>query len=119
MSLNPDFSPEILGNIMTSYYGGRCECKIRKQPVKVTTLDFTSMYPTITMEMNLWKFIKAESLEMQDVTNETRTMLSKVDLAYLQNKENWKDLVVMVRFSLIRIYFLSEWTIKALEQVIT
>ncbi len=97
MSLNPDFSPEMLGNIMTSYYGGRCECKIRKQPVKVTTLDFTSMYPTITMEMDLWKFIIAESLEMQDVTNETREMLSKVNLAYLQNNKNWKDFVVMVK----------------------
>ncbi|WP_406661511.1 DNA polymerase [Methanolobus sp. ZRKC3] len=94
---NPDFSPEMLGNIMTSYYGGRCECKIRKEPVKVTTLDFTSMYPTIVLLMDLWKYMIAESLEMKDVTNEIKEMLSKVDLTYLQNKENWKDFVVMVK----------------------
>ncbi|WP_406657365.1 DNA polymerase [Methanolobus sp. ZRKC2] len=97
LSLNPDFPSDILGNIMTSYFGGRCECKIRKEPVKVTTLDFTSMYPTITMEMDLWKFIIAESLEIQNVTDEISRMLSKVDLAYLQNKENWNDFVVMVK----------------------
>ena len=97
LNLNPKFPSGMLGNIMTSYYGGRCECKIRKQPVKVTTLDFTSMYPTITMEMDLWNFMIAESLEMKDVTDEIREMLSKVDLAYLQNKENWKDFIVMVK----------------------
>jgi hypothetical protein len=97
LDLNPDFSPGILGNIMTSYFGGRCECKIRKQPVKVTTLDFTSMYPSITMLMDLWKYMIAESLEIKEATDETKEMLSNVDLDYLQNKENWKDFVVMVK----------------------
>lgn len=97
LTLNPDFPSEILGNIMTSYFGGRCECKIRKTPVKVTTLDFTSMYPTITMEMDLWKYMVAESLEMQNITDEIKEMLSKVDLAYLQSKDHWKDFVVMVK----------------------
>ena len=47
---------------MPSYFGVRCECKIRKKPTKVTVLDFTSMYPTITKEMDLWQFIIADSL---------------------------------------------------------
>ncbi|TQD27912.1 DNA polymerase [Methanolobus vulcani] len=97
LDLNPEFPSEMIGNIMTSYYGGRCECKIRKQPTKVTVLDFTSMYPTVTMMMDLWKFMIAESLEMKVVTNEIKDMLSKVDLDYLQNKDNWKDFVVMVK----------------------
>ncbi|NPE31258.1 hypothetical protein HNV12_25535, partial [Methanococcoides sp. SA1] len=97
LDLNPDFPSETIGNIMTSYYGGRCECKIRKEPVKVTTLDFTSMYPTVTMEMNLWKFMIAESLETKDVTEEIKGMLSNLTLTYLQNKDNWKDFVVMVK----------------------
>ncbi|WP_292463474.1 hypothetical protein [Methanolobus sp.] len=95
--LNPDFSPEMFGNMMTSYYGGRCECKIRKVPTKVTVLDFTSMYPTVTMLLDLWKFIIAESVEMKVVTDEIREMLSGVNLDYLQNKNNWKDFVVMVK----------------------
>ncbi|WP_244603621.1 hypothetical protein [Methanococcoides sp. AM1] len=82
---------------MTSYYGGRCECKIRKQPAKVTTLDFTSMYPTITMEMALWKFMIAESIETKDVADEIKDMLSSLNLTYLQDKDNWKDFVVMVK----------------------
>jgi hypothetical protein len=97
LMLNPKFPPEVVGNILTSYYGGRCECKIRKTPVKVTTLDFTSMYPTIVLLMDLWKYMIAESVDMQDVTNDIKEMFSKVDLAYLQNKENWKDFVVMVK----------------------
>jgi DNA polymerase elongation subunit (family B) len=97
LELNPDFSPAMLGNIMTSYFGGRCENKIRKVPTKVTVLDFTSMYPTITMLFDLWKFIIAESVETKDVTDEVKEMLAKVDLEYLQNKDNWKDLVVMVK----------------------
>jgi len=43
---NPLFLPDVLGNIMTAYFGGRCECMLRKQPSKVTVLDFTSMYPS-------------------------------------------------------------------------
>lgn len=97
LNLNPEFPPEMIGNILTSYYGGRCECKIRKTPVKVTTLDFTSMYPTIVLLMDLWKYMIAESLEMQDVTDEVKCILSRVDLNYLQEKENWKDFVVMVK----------------------
>jgi hypothetical protein len=97
LELNPDFSPTMLGNIMTSYYGGRCECKIRQESTKVTVLDFTSMYPTVTMEMDLWKFIIAKTIETKDVTDEVKEMLTKVNLVYLQNKDNWKDFVIMVK----------------------
>ena len=44
---NPDFPDSVIGNMMTSYFGGRTECKIRKEPRKVTVLDFTSMYPQL------------------------------------------------------------------------
>ena len=44
---NPDFPPEILGYLMTTYYGGRAEVRIRKTPVKVRLMDFKSMYPTL------------------------------------------------------------------------
>ncbi|ABE51551.1 DNA-directed DNA polymerase B [Methanococcoides burtonii] len=97
LDLNPEYSSETIGNNMTSYYGGRCECKIRKDPTKVTVLDFTSMYPTVTMEMNLWKFMIAESLESKDVTDEIKNMLTNLNLNYLQNKDNWKEFVVMVK----------------------
>ncbi|WP_321431131.1 DNA polymerase [uncultured Methanolobus sp.] len=97
LELNPDFSPVLLGNIMSSYYGGRCECKIRKVPTKITVLDFTSMYPTVTMLLDLWKFIIAESIETKDVTEKIKELLSDINLDFLQNKDNWKDFVVMVK----------------------
>ncbi|MDD4438250.1 MAG: hypothetical protein PHS04_09480 [Tissierellia bacterium] len=97
LELNPDFPDSVIGNMMTSYFGGRTECKIRKEPTKVTVLDFTSMYPTVTMLMNLWKYIIAESLEIQDITEETREFISKLKLSDLQDQGKWKKLVVMVK----------------------
>jgi len=97
LALNPDFSDSVIGNMMTSYFGGRTECKIRKEPTKVTVLDFTSMYPTVTMLMNLWRYIIADSLEIQDITEETKIFISKLKLSDLQDQETWKKLVVMVK----------------------
>ncbi|AKB78739.1 hypothetical protein MSHOH_2256 [Methanosarcina horonobensis HB-1 = JCM 15518] len=95
--INPDFPEQVIGHIMTSYIGGRTECKIRKVPTKVTVLDFTSMYPTVIMLMGIWKYITAESLEIQEVTDETIELLSNLKLSDLQNQDIWKKLVVMVK----------------------
>ncbi|WP_342304958.1 hypothetical protein [Methanolobus sp. ZRKC5] len=94
---NFDFPEYMKGQIMTSYYGGRCECRIRKAPTKVTTLDFTSMYPTVTMEMGLWNLMIAESIETKDATEAIKELLGIIDLEYLQNEDKWKDFVVMVK----------------------
>ncbi len=88
---------EILGHLMTAYYGGRTECRIRKKPTRATVLDFTSMYPTVTMLMGLWSFITAGSIETEVVTEEIRELLSQLDLAYLQNPDNWKQFTVLVK----------------------
>ena len=93
----PDFPSETLGHIMTAYYGGRTECKIRKTPTRVTGLDFTSMYPSVTMLMGLWSFIIARSLETNDVTEEIRALVSKISLSSLLDRELWKDMVVLVQ----------------------
>lgn len=93
----PDFSPETLGHIMTAYYGGRTECKIRKTPTRVTGLDFTSMYPSVTMLMGLWAYIVAQSLEPKDVTEEISSLVSRINLSSLLDRDLWKDMVVLVR----------------------
>lgn len=93
----PDFSPVTLGHIMTAYYGGRTECKIRKTPTRVTGLDFTSMYPSVTMLMGLWSFIIAKSLETEDVTEEIRALVSQVTLFSLLDRDLWKNMVVLVK----------------------
>lgn len=93
----PDFPPETLGHIMTAYYGGRTECKIRKTPTRVTGLDFTSMYPSVTMLMGLWSFIIAQSLEAKDATEETRALVSRINLSSLLDRDLWKDMIVLVK----------------------
>lgn len=95
--MNPDFPDQTIGNIMTSYYGGRTECKIRKVPTKVTVLDFTSMYPTVIMLTDIWKYIIAESLEIQDVTEEIKEFLSNLKLSDLQKQDTWKTFNVFVK----------------------
>jgi len=82
---------------MTAYYGGRTECKIRKTPTRVTGLDFTSMYPSVTMLMGLWGYIVAQSLEQKDVTEEIRALISRIDLSSLLDRELWKEMVMLVK----------------------
>ena len=43
----PDFPDHLLGLIMSTYYGGRSEVRIRRQVVRVLYCDFLSMYPTV------------------------------------------------------------------------
>ena len=61
---------ELIGKIMSGYFGGRTECKIRKIPTKVDLLDFLSMYPTVCTLQNLWKFAIAEKIYHVDSTDE-------------------------------------------------
>ncbi|KLK87256.1 DNA polymerase [Methanoculleus sediminis] len=86
-----------VGHIMTAYYGGRTECRVRKKPHLVTVLDFTSMYPSVTMLLKLWPFIVARWIDTKVVTEEVRDLLAHVDLAFLQDPSNWGGLTVMVK----------------------
>ena len=72
--------------------------KIRKKPDSwVTVLDFTSMYPTMTLLLGIWQFIIADDVEIQDVSGEVRALLASVDLSYLQHPDHWKDFAVLVK----------------------
>ncbi|WP_292471175.1 DNA polymerase domain-containing protein, partial [Methanolobus sp.] len=66
---NPEFPNSIIGKVMSAYYGGRCECKIRKKPVEVTVLDFFSMYPTITLLLGLWDYVVADRIRYEEITD--------------------------------------------------
>lgn len=94
---NPDFSDTTLGAVMSAYYGGRTECRIRKQPTKVTVLDFTSMYPTITLILDLWPYLIADKVVTEDATATTREFLTSLALGDLQNPHLWKTFVVLVK----------------------
>ncbi|MDD3976277.1 MAG: hypothetical protein PHN22_03910 [Candidatus ainarchaeum sp.] len=94
---NPDFDKSILGNIMTSYYGGRCECNYRKKPILTDVLDFTSMYPTITILYDIWDFIIAKEIITEDVTLEIKGLLKNIDLEQLKDKKIYKMFNVLVK----------------------
>lgn len=74
---------------MTSYYGGRCECRIRKKPVKVTVLDFFSMYPTITLLLGLWNYVIADKIQYEEIIDTKDTLSDKsISIQDTLNTEN-------------------------------
>lgn len=91
---NPDFPKDIEGFVMQAYYGGRSEVHIRKTPVDIAYLDFTSMYPTMHRLHHLDDFLKAETIEHHDSTEETRNLLNNISINDIQNPDNWAKVTV-------------------------
>jgi len=95
-SLTSNISKQTLGYLMTTFYGGRTEVRIRKTPTKIRYLDFLSMYPTVCILQNLWSFVIANQIDEQDCTKWTRGFVRKTSLDDLQNPKIWKELAVIV-----------------------
>lgn len=94
---NPDFPKTVLGYSMTTYYGGRTDNRIRKKPVKVDYLDFTSMYPSLYVLLGLDKYLKADKIILIYNTDEVQRILNDITINDLQNKETWKKLACICR----------------------
>ncbi|QCK88034.1 helix-turn-helix transcriptional regulator [Phreatobacter aquaticus] len=95
--LQPDFPNETLGVIMSTYYGGRTEVRLRRQIGQVLYCDFLSMYPTVCTLMNLWRFVIAKGIDWSDATEETRGFLETVTAADLQKQTTWRSLTTLVQ----------------------
>lgn len=95
--MNPDFPKETLGYLMSAYYGGRSEIKIRKTPVKLTVMDFLSMYPTMFIMTDLWDLLIANEIEWFDDTENVRKFIDDITLEDLKNPETWKKLNVIAK----------------------
>ncbi|MFA5125385.1 MAG: hypothetical protein WC462_00075 [archaeon] len=95
--LNTTISPELIGKVMSAFFGGRSEVKCRRERAKVTVLDFTSMYPTIGTLMNLKEFVIAEKIEYSKTTAETQKLLDSITLEELYKPETWKELIVLCK----------------------
>ena len=94
---NPDFSKEIMGNLMTAFYAGRVETRIRKTPVPVTYLDCTSTYPTLFSLMGMYSFLIAETIETSDTTEKTQKFLDGVTLQNISQKDTWRNLTTICK----------------------
>lgn len=88
---------EMIGYIMTAYFGGRSEVKQRKVPVPITLLDFTSMYPTMCILMKLWEYIICSDYEMQECKDSVQQFIDSINMHDLQKKETWECLSVLVQ----------------------
>jgi len=95
--LQPDFPPEMLGPILSSYYGGRSEVRIRRKKRQVILCDFLSMYPTVCTLMGLWRFVTASGMMWRDAKAETQEFLASASLSDLQKPDIWQELTTLVR----------------------
>jgi hypothetical protein len=96
-SQQPDFPPEMLGIIMSTYYGGRSEVHWRREAVPVLYCDFLSMYPTVCTLMGLWHMVIAEGIESTDATDWVRDCLQSIETAHVQDADFWTALPVLVQ----------------------
>jgi hypothetical protein len=97
METQPDFPPELIGQILSTYYGGRAEVHIRREITPVIHCDFLSMYPTVCTLMGLWGFVTAEGMAWRDATDEVRDFVEACDLATLQDPATWRQLHCIVQ----------------------
>lgn len=97
--IQPVYPPEILGNIMSTYYGGRSEVHLRCVITPVIYCDFLSMYPTVCTLMRLWDFVVGKEMKRRESTVEVREFLERVTVADLQDPAIWLRLCAIVQIS--------------------
>ena len=94
--MQPSFPPELIGAVMSAYYGGRAEVHRRREVVRTIYCDFASMYPTVCTLMGLWRFVIAQGVNHEDATEHTRAFLAGIDITALQDPRLWSKLTVLV-----------------------
>jgi hypothetical protein len=99
LSAQPEGDRSDFGRIMSTYFGGRAEVRIRREITQVLYCDFKSMYPTVNALMDLNRFVIAEGYAKCDATEETRAFLETFRIEDLQQRETWTKLTTLVRLS--------------------
>ncbi|MCH8877953.1 MAG: hypothetical protein IIA89_14235 [Chloroflexi bacterium] len=95
----PKFPKNVIGCAMEAYYGGRVEIRARRVRLPVAHLDFFSMFPTINVLMDLWKFAIARRIEVVEDPEKAISFLDRVTHDDLFNRELWSS--ELARFVLI------------------
>jgi len=96
-TVQPELSDDLIGKIMSSYYGGRSEVHLRRVITQVLYCDFLSMYPTVCTLMGLFRFVISNGMTWQDSTEETNQFLENVNLSDLRDRKNWRKLTTLVQ----------------------
>jgi len=99
LSTQPEGDRADFGRIMSTYFGGRAEVRIRREITQVLYCDFKSMYPTVNALMDLNRFVIADAYTQRDATEDTRAFLEAFRIEDLQQRETWTKLTTLVRLS--------------------
>nr|WP_321360638.1 hypothetical protein [uncultured Hyphomonas sp.] len=97
LSVQPDFPKTRIGEILSTYYGGRSEVNIRRKISETAYCDFLSMYPTVNTLMGLWRFVIADGVSEEDATEDVRNILETWTPEDLLQPSNWKRLHCVVQ----------------------
>jgi hypothetical protein len=92
-----DFPPELIGIIMSTYYGGRAEVHFRRAIAQVLYCDFLSMYPTVCTLMGLFRYVIATGVDWTETTTRTQAWLDAVTEADFQKQLKWRQLTTLVQ----------------------
>lgn len=93
----PDFPRIVIGSGMSGFYGGRTGIHIRRVTVPVVYCDFLSMYATVNTRMNLWRFMIAASIEVEDATEDVSRFLMGLTPELLFKSSTWPKLTAFVQ----------------------
>jgi hypothetical protein len=88
---------QLLAQILSAYFGGRSEVRIRRELRQVVLCDFLSMYPTVCTLTGLWPYVIGRGMGWREGTREVSRALQSWTLKDLQNKANWRKLVALVQ----------------------
>jgi hypothetical protein len=96
-SVQRDIPRRLLAQILSAYFGGRSEVRIRRELRQVMLCDFLSMYPTVCTLTGLWSYVIGQGMVWRDGTREVSRILQSWKLEDLQDKANWRKLVALVQ----------------------
>jgi len=94
---NKDFSKEMLGKIMSTYFGARVEARRINKPTLVTILDFASMYPTLFALFGMYSLLIAEKISFQNTTESTQEFLDKITISEINKPETWPKMLTICK----------------------
>jgi hypothetical protein len=96
-NVQKDIPRRLLAQILSAYFGGRSEVRIRRELRQVMLCDFLSMYPTVCTLTGLWPYVIGRGMSWRDGTREASRILRSWKLKDLQDKTNWRKLVALVQ----------------------
>ena len=97
----PDFSRTYLGYAQSAFFGGRTSAHVRKVAVPIVYTDFLSMYPTVNILMDLWRFVRARKIRVvEHCQAEIQAFLSRLTAGKpgkLFKLATWKHMTAFVK----------------------